>query len=349
MLFPVPPRGRSLKIALAAMFLWIVCPRAGFSEVPVAIEVITKGDHSLLAPQQWSRILGESGFRRTTIRSGRPSDEFGIKNIGSKQHPSYLVTALLSGDTLILAPQTRFTQRDLKPLADWLAKLRANGFDTVTQTEVMFGMSAEQLGTIEQGAAAIVTISTLDKSRSEIVASLADNLRHPVVFTGEAKERLAQKSVVRDELRGLSTGTALAAILHPAGLVLVPQSKRGRIRWTIAESRHQKEVWPVGWKSEQPHEKTLPALYQSIQTQVVSLPLQTALDQVAQKIEVPLLFDRSSISSDQIDLKAMVKMQAQRASYKTILTQLLNQVDLNDEVRVDENGKPFLWISSSRR
>ena len=82
---------------------------------------------------------------------------------------------------------------------------------------------------------------------------------------------------------------------------------------------------------------------------MVSLPLQTALDQVAQKIEVPLLFDRSSISSDRIDLKAMVKMQAQRASYKTILTQLLNQVDLNDEVRVDENGKPFLWISSSRQ
>jgi len=349
MLLPVPPRGRFLKITLVTMFLWIVCPRAGFSEVPVAIEVITKGDHSLLAPQQWNRILGESGFRRTTIRSGRPSDEFGIKNIGSKQHPSYLVTALLSGDTLILSPQARFTQRDVKPIADWLAELRDNGFDTVTETEVMFGMSAEQLETIEKGAAAFVTISTLDKNRSEIVASLANNLRHPVVFTGQAKQRLAKKSAVRDELRGLSTGTALAAILHPAGLVLVPQRKRGRIQWTIAESRRQKEVWPIGWKSQQSPEKTLPALYQSVQTQVVSLPIQTALDQVAQKTETPLLFDRSSISSDQIDLKTMVKMQAQRASYKTILTQLLNQVGLNDEVRVDENGKPFLWISPNRR
>ncbi len=349
MLLPVPPRGRCLKIILAAMFLWIVCPQTGFSEVPVAIEVITKGDHSLLAPQQWSRILGESGFGRTTIRSGRPSDAFGIKNIGSKQHPSYLVTALLSGDTLILPPQARFTRQEIKPLANWLAELRDNGFDNVTQTELMFGMSAEQLETIEQGAAAVVTISTLDKSRSEIAANLAENFRHPVVFTEQAKQRLAQKSVMQDELKGLSTGTAMATLLHPVGLVLVPQSKRGRIRWTIAESRRQKEVWPIGWKSQKSPEKTLPALYQSVQTQVVSLPLQTALDQVAQKIEVPLLFDRSSISSAQVDLKAMVKMQAQRASYKTILTQLLSQVGLNDEVRVDENGNPFLWISSSRR
>ncbi len=338
-----------MKTGCAAFLLWMIFVRASFAEVSVEIEVIMGRDSSLLAPQEWSRLLGEAGFQRPMIRNGRPGDELGIKNRGSQDKPAYLVTAHLSGGTLILPPRTRFTRHDAKAIAVWLQELKDNNSNTILQPKKMFGMTARQLEMVEQGADVPVAVSTSGKSRLEIVDRLVGNLPHPLVFAGAAKQRLSQEGVVQNELRGLSTGTALAAILHPVGFVLVPEAKGGQVNWTIRESSPQSAGWPLGWESPRTPGKTLPGLFKASQTQAVALPLKSALDQLAAKIAVPLVFDHNRITADRIDLEATVKMRAGRMSLKTIFTGLLRQVGLKFELRVDENDKPFLWIAPRRR
>ena len=66
-------------------------------------------------------------------------------------------------------------------------------------------------------------------------------------------------------------------------------------------------------------------------------------------VEVPILMDYNAMARHGIDpAKAMVAMPAMRTVYATALRRLLGKVGLRYEIRVDEAGKPFLWITTMK-
>jgi hypothetical protein len=331
---------------VAPFLLLLFSAKMGFCEVRVEIELIHGPQRSLLAPQEWSRVLGEAGFARTTIRSWRSGDQFGIENIGSERAKIYRVTALLSGETLILPSDKRFSRRDAPRIEAWLEQLKENGPDVVTAEKGMFGLTAGQLAAIEKETRVPVAISTNGKAVSRVVDRIAENLQGRLLVDTATRTKLDQQPPIRNEVMGLSTGTALAIILRSAGLSLLPRARRGRLEWMVIESRPQQEVWPIAWKSSQSPGRTVPALFETAQTQAVELPLRTALNELTAKMQVPLIFDDLRIAARSIDLDSSVKMRAGRLRYHSILNHLLRQVDLDYEVRVDENDKPILWIST---
>ena len=62
--------------------------------------------------------------------------------------------------------------------------------------------------------------------------------------------------------------------------------------------------------------------------------------------KVPFLWDHNAIFKERIDLTKKVSFPNKRAYYVTVLRQLLSQDELKYSVRVDEAGKPLIWITT---
>ncbi len=166
-----------------------------------------------------------------------------------------------------------------------------------------------------------------------------------------ANEALSEAGPVTEELRGLSTGTALACVLRPAGLALVPRANaRGGVSFEIVSARGAKQLWPVGFSAEDKRQKVLPALFEVIEVQIEKgTSLTDAIDAVVKRLEVPLLVDQNAAAAEGVDMKtATAFLPAAKLSYSVILRKLLGQNKLKYELRTDEGGHPFLWVTSYR-
>ena len=150
-----------------------------------------------------------------------------------------------------------------------------------------------------------------------------------------------------DELQGLSAGTALAAVLRPLGLVLVPQKQPdGQVKLWITDVRRVAVSWPVGWPSQKPPRETLPDLFTFLNVEIQDTPLAEWLEQISGRLKAPLLFDHNGMARQKIDVSRVnVSLPPGRTYYQKILDRLLYQAKLKCELRVDEAKKPFLWIS----
>jgi hypothetical protein len=83
--------------------------------------------------------------------------------------------------------------------------------------------------------------------------------------------------------------------------------------------------------------------------EIDGVPLATAMDAIADKLKTPILLDRAALAKLQIDpAKVNVKLPAQRTTYGLALDRVLGQARLKEELRVDDAGKPFLWITTMK-
>jgi hypothetical protein len=149
----------------------------------------------------------------------------------------------------------------------------------------------------------------------------------------------------------VSSGTALAAMLRPAGLVLTPEQPAGQsLGYRISKSAAGRESWPIGWNPQEPARKVLPELFEFLNVEIEEIPLSDALDAIGGRLKVPLLLDRNALALHNIDPnKVEVSVPSKRLTYIQILQKVLFKSRLKHEVRVDEAGKPFLWITSVKQ
>ena len=105
-----------------------------------------------------------------------------------------------------------------------------------------------------------------------------------------------------DELQGVSGGTVLAAIVRPAGLVLVPERPRGdEFRYRLTRAQAGREAWPVGWKPKQDKLKVLPDLFERLNVEMSEIPVSEAAEAIGGRLKVPLVYDYNSMAQFDID------------------------------------------------
>jgi hypothetical protein len=327
----------------------IVCSAGtAMAEATVELTLLIRDQVSSTAPQEWGRVLGRSGFSRPTIRSARNGDEFGIVQRGSERRPIYHVTGYLMADaSVLLPPKTRFSLRDAGRLSKWVSDLKENGPDATGGSATPFGLTPTRLQQVNTDLQTIVRQPTKGVEAATVVKTLGAGLRYPVRMEGAAQRALAIDGKVREKLQGLSTGTALAAVLRPAGLVLRPRFAAGRLEYTIVDARVRGENWPIGWSSKKTPGKLIPALFDTEETVDVEVPLAAALGEISGRIKVPFLLDHNGMALGRIDpATTTVNLRAGKSHYGGILNHLLRQPRLRYEARVDDNQQPFLWITT---
>ena len=309
--------------------------------------------------QDWGQALAGAGIKNVRFRSATSADKVGIEVEGAAEHPLYIVTGkVLLRDELEL-PGAKFKRSEVKRIAQWLDDLAQNGPPDKRPKIVAFGLTAAQFEKVIKDLAAPVGFSTAGSARRDVIEKIARKLSFPLRFedpllpspkTGEGPGVRAASGddKVEDELSDLSCGTALACLLRPDGYCLVPQLAGNQIKYSVMKVQSNiKEIWPVGRKPDGPPPEVLPGLFEFLNVNVQNIPAPTVLDAIGKRLKTPVLYDRAALSKYKIDpAKAMVSFPRTRTNYSMALEKMLFPAGLEIEIRVDEAGTVFLWVTS---
>lgn len=335
--------GRTAAMALAVVACWAGSLLAAGQ---VELEIVSDKQTAITAAQQWMRALGQAGVRNVRIRQAGQADKMGIDVRGTEQDPIYSVTAMLDARGELTLPGGRFELRDAARLAQWLKDLADKGPPDQRPQKSAFGLEAAQFERVRADLARPVTFSTKAVTRDDLLQRIARGLQNSIQLDPATVEALKQDKVA-EELSGLSSGTAIACVLRPAGYCMVPAVSDGRVAYTVVRAAADLEIWPVGWAPEKSRREVLPALYEFLSVNIRDVTAAAALEEIAQRLKVPYLLDHNALARHGIDpAKVRVSLPQSRTFYSKALDRVLFQAGLKAEVRVDEAGKPFLWITS---
>lgn len=315
----------------------------------VEFELATEGNFPATAQQQWYKLLTELKVDNLRIRKAMAGDKAEIVVGGVEKSPVYRVTGLLTGGNQLIVPGGRFSARDRDGLSAWLTKLRQEGPERVqTKEKLPFGLLPKELLEVNADLRQKVSFSTKDLAPPEAVAKIAGQLKIPHVVDRSAAAALRSAEPIHEELEGVSSGTALAYLLRPAGLVLEPRlDERKKLQYLIGSPRSGRTAWPIGWTAEKPAREILPELFEQLNVEIDDTPLSETLSVIGERLKAPVLYDHYALARRGIDPdKAKVKLPPGRLAYAIILNKVLHQADLKGEWRVDENDKPLLWVTT---
>ncbi|NUQ61733.1 MAG: hypothetical protein HUU20_04545 [Pirellulales bacterium] len=329
------------------LFSWLAVAGAqALAAGRAELEVYTEERVPITAQHEWLRELSQAGISSVRIRARHAGDELGIATRGTSGAPVYVVTgAIVPGNELIV-PGARFRLTEARRLARWLDELAEQGPPSQREGKAAFGLKASQLERLHEELARPVGFSTKDVGRREVVERIARSLRVAVAMDAGVAGAMGGDKVPA-ELSDLSCGTALAYVLRAPGLCLVPRPTAGGAELAVVRSQPNLEIWPIGWEPEKSLPELAPGLYEFLNVNVQNVTVTTVLDAISQRAKLPVLIDQNALARHGIEPdKAAVNLPQSRTTYSLALRKVLFQGGLKFEVRVDEAGKPFLWVSS---
>ncbi len=323
------------------------------AKVRVEIEIIMESRFPSTPQQKWATMLRQAGFSDVRFRSARQGDAGGIKRSGTEQSPIFYVKAILTSRDQLRFPGATFRITDRALIAKWVEKLAGDGIDGLTAKTGAFGLTSKQLLDLHKKLAVPISVKTQGRRCGEVATEIARSLLVDVVVDATARQGMASDEVVAEEMTGVSGGTALAASLRPLGLVAVPNRQiGGKVRLTIKDARQAKESWPVGWPTEKPLLETLPEMFDFLNVEIENFKLSDALNAIQKRLKIPFLYDHNSMARHGVNpAEVMVTLPKGRSYYKRIIDRMLAQArpQLRSEIRTDEAGQPFLWITTVKR
>jgi hypothetical protein len=345
----------------AALFCVLICSSGASlrGEAPsIELEVAADPQAPFGAQQKWYGLLKELAPASLRLREARPGEEPQVESIGAERQPRYRVTAILDAKNQLLLPGARFTERDQGRLAEYLKTLQEEGIDGVTAQRGIFGLTEQQFTTVFDELSEAVGLSTASKRPREIVDAIADRLSHQLVIDQALVGRLEGAEPLPEELQDISRGTVLAIALRQAGLVFRPRIQSGELSYQVtardvdkqaAGGRSREEArqhWPVGWGPEKTPVQTAPDLFEMLSAQIDGYSLSEALEAIGQRLTTPLVVDRASLRAKEISMdQVQVRLPAGKYNLERVLRRILSQGRLTGAIRVDEQGRPFYWIT----
>ena len=261
--------------------LFVAACVVGWSSVAsadqVELEVILLPGAPPSAAHDWMRSLEKAEVDRLRLRHSARVTQPSIETDSRAGETVYSIQAVVTDNRLVV-PGDRFSRFEVGRLNDWLASIatHADGGGSVHA----FGMSAEQLVHVHKSLSQPISGEVKGESVKRLLHALASDL--PIKLS--SRVRLSNDQV-REELTGLSSGTALAAILRPLGLVLVPVrtgTHRTDVALEIRRFQDAKETWPVGWPRKEGIKQLAPKMLDFLEVEISDTPLDEALDRAAE-------------------------------------------------------------------
>ena len=324
--------------------------------LPIDLEIATEQGAPITAQQEWARVLGRMNLGTVRLRGARPGDRPSIKAKQSgKVAPSgratqpgrstrYHLVAILSRRNELVLPGRRFRLHDQQALKKHFEQLPAQAAYT-SEDRGRFGLTEKQFRQVFAELSQPVGVSTLGKTAADLLAHLEVNLSIPVRHPTGVWLRHGKPLTM--ELQKFTAGTALAYALRREGLALWPEQLPGQsLRLTIARYHERDESWPIGWKPAVSSRKSAPQLYEFRDIEINGFTLAQALTALQPALQLPVLLDDWLLAERDIaPSKVQVTVKKRRRSLKSALSRMLSQAKLSEEVRVDEQELPFLWVT----
>lgn len=335
----------SLSLLLAVAFFSLAS-----AEHRVTLEVITEKGISITALQAWSKLLQDKGADSVQVRGGHDGEKVEIEELGSGRTKSFKVKAILStNETLHMPDGKRFTKRNIGDLPAWFNRIKVGGEEELKRAPGKDGMTAPEREDLRSKLAKKIDFDT----KGEPLADVLGRIRETTGLEFRASPSIiarAQNLAAMDDVKGLSCGTAMAILLRPHSMVMVPKREvGGAVRLHVFPLGGQDDAWPIGHQPQENAGQTCPVLFQFIDVEIHRKPLEEVLAAILPRLKTPLYRDHYKIEKDKLNLNVDVRFPKDKTFYKKILDHVLYQAMLTLELKVDEAGTPFLWVTSAKR
>ncbi|QEG37431.1 hypothetical protein [Bythopirellula goksoeyrii] len=337
-------RKPSYTIRMVSVLLTLLLANRASAEVAIDIEVAMVPGVPITAPQEWAKRLGKLGLARVQIRSARGQEEPAATLNESGTQVS--VVAILTPRDELFVPQHRFRAGDVAKLRAYFEglphELAEAGIDRGP-----FRLTEEEFGKVFVDMEKPLSISTKGKTAATVLAHCERAFRLPTKKNASVEPLLATTPVLAMELEGLSTGTALAIALRSGGLTVRPVNEPAdQLHLEVAAYERGADVWPVGWKTEGSPRSLAPQLYEAVNIEIEGYTLATALAALGPRLQVPIVMDEWILDQQEIDpAEIQVKLPRKKTTLKSAVDRMLSQARLAGEIRTDDSGAPFLWVT----
>lgn len=347
---PKDPARAPTRTAAQAIQPALVGPQDD-NKTDVSVELIMEDNGGALTAQEWSRVFRDLNVP-VRIRRGLPDEKPGVREqqVGTLRFVTVVGKLDRSGE-LVFADR-RYSRSDIARLGEWLRELDTFGAQGSPKGKPLWGLSREQFDAIYRALAEPLSHEVADLPLNAALAGFAVPREYPVRISAAASQWLKnEQSVpqrVRQEVKGFSKGTALALVLNNFGLGFRPQrTPSGGLELVIDPLKSADEFWHVGWEPQERPIDTSPKLFEMVPVQLDDVRLVEVLDTVSAHTGLPIRYDDYRLAVYDIDLENLrVSYPARRTAWFIVLRGLTNPVKLSHELRIDEQGRPFIWIST---
>ena len=90
-------------------------------------------------------------------------------------------------------------------------------------------------------------------------------------------------------------------------------------------------------------------MFNKLPIEIRGFPLKTAVDAIQARAQMPYYYDLNALAREGIEMdKVKVNLSSKKITLMAATKKLLRQSkpQLWEEIRIDENGAPFLWITT---
>lgn len=330
--------------------VWCFAPGCGavLAAPWVSLEVAAEQGVATGGLHAWARFLSEIGIDQVRIRGIRDADKPRVEIHGDGDDVRYALVGLLTRrDVLVLPGNKKFSLGDREKLRDYLESIEDQSgvgpprerFDlTATELEALRAALTPPLGEATRGLACGAAFDLISR-----------RLGMEIVLDAGDRAILDRAGPLEVELQPFSLGMALACAVRPAERAVAVErpKKRGALPTLhLVPVDSELETWPVGWRPKQVSKAIVPQIYRVTTIEIKGYTLAQTLTALEPHLKVPLILDQRQLATLGIEPdKKKVNVPRQKNSVKEGLDQALSQTRLGAELRVDEGGRPFFWIT----
>jgi hypothetical protein len=366
---------RKVLVVAAASFFLTVAAFAGPS-----VEITSLAGPHGTAPQEWLQRLDEAGAGPTRIVSAGTAEPR-LEDLGETPSGASLVKvyAVLTRDGLLVLPGSngpeRFRPSDRDKLKEYFDRFASRGAEAVTVPRGKYGLTEAEFTDLFTRLQRPLPKLAEGATLADVVKAAQKSARVTIEIDGAVRDVLRAESDVAKSIEGLSIGAALAAALKQEGLAIQPEpadarqpsTQVGGVNQTrrspptrvggspatlrVVAVRDAKDPWPVGYDPEGTPTQTAPGLMGFLTVEVEGYTLAEAYEALGPRVQwkdkpLPIVWDHFVLRRDAIDPTTIeVRFPKKRTFYKSLLDNLASQARLGLELRVDEAGTPFLWLT----
>jgi hypothetical protein len=331
-----------MKSLLSVIAFLVLSATASAAEVAIEIEVAIAPGVVITAPQEWADRLGKLGLDRVQIRSARGEEK--PSTVFNDTQTRLHVVAVLKGDVLVTA------ERAFRP--NQIAEFKAH-FAKLPERIIEAGIDRGQMGLTEPEFHTVLAdlgkplgMSTGGQTVNDMIAHCGGKFRLPIRHPSGVELQVRTAKPMAIELKNIAAGTALAIALRREELTLRPVHVDKGLELVVERYQRDREVWPTGWKAKESPRQLAPKLYESLTFEIDGYTLTKALKALEPRLAVPVIMDEWVLAREGLHPeKVPVKLAPKKTFLMSAVGKMLSQARLAGELRIDDAGTPFLWVT----
>ena len=341
--------GLALSIQVASGQSSLRSTQTPAKKTRLTLSISSDSSASIGTPQRWMKALQDVGADH--VSSSALSQGAATVEETERSGTRYIrVEGFLANGKLEL-PGGSYRLSDIGKIRDLLQKFRDDGNETTLAQKHDFGLTRSQLISLAEKFAMPVTQPTKGKPFSAVVNAIAGQTGVSFSRDPAARAALAGQAKVTQEFKGMASGTALAALVKPLGLVLEPGREQGKqVKVIVKRPEAGKKSWPVGRELETAPVLVEPGMFQKLPVGITNRRLDEVMVAFQQRAKIPFVYDDQVIAAEGIKVSEnKVSLSAKNGTLMVMVNKLLRQTKpkrLSGKLRVDDAGKAFLWITA---